>query len=298
MAPWTLVTIIDGTGALRAAASLSGGDIVELPDHAGAAGAVDLIRRWDEVAGDLIAWDPTSASVLQNVRMVAPLLYPGKLICAGANYRDHLAEMGISDVPASVPPFFFLVPPTTTIIGNLDAIRLPADPESRADYEAELAVVIGRPGRDIPVEIATEHVAGYTIFNDVSARGFLRRADPLAPPFEFDWLGAKGLDTFCPMGPGVTPAWFIDDPDDLTIRCWVNDDLKQDASTSGMINNVCQLISAASQIMTLEPGDVIATGTPSGVGVVRNEHLRDGDTIRIEIDQLGQLVNSVTRETP
>jgi 2-keto-4-pentenoate hydratase/2-oxohepta-3-ene-1,7-dioic acid hydratase in catechol pathway len=161
------------------------------------------------------------------------------------------------------------------------------------DWEAELAVVIGRGGRGISAASAREHVAGYAIVNDISARGRHKRPAPLAPPFTFDWLGSKGSDSFCPMGPGIAPDWLIDDPHDLAIRCWVNGELKQDGSTRNMLNDSWRLIEAVSAFITLEPGDVIATGTPAGVGVARGEQLADGDEVAIEIAGIGRLVNPV-----
>jgi 2,4-didehydro-3-deoxy-L-rhamnonate hydrolase len=292
-APWRLVTYADVDGSERVGASLLDGIVVEVPDGAAASGVIELMQRWDEVAEILMDWEPSAARPIEGARVLAPLRYPRKLICAGANYGSHLEEMKVAPIPDRVTPFFFLLPPTTTIIGPGEAIQIPTDPSWRVDWEAELAIVIGRKGRRISAERASEHVAAYTIVNDVSARGRHRRPDPLAPPFEYDWLGSKGADTFCPMGPGLTPAWLIEDPGDLVIRCWVNDVLKQEANTGGMLNGVGALVAAVSAIVTLEPGDVIATGTPSGVGVARGEQLGDGDEVRIEIDSLGRLVNSV-----
>ena len=153
--------------------------------------------------------------------------------------------------------------------------------------------MIGRPGRDIPEDEAPAYVAGYTIMNDVSARGYHGRAHPLAPPFAYDWLASKGLDTFSPLGPSITPAWLVDDPQALPVRMWRNGELEQDGNTRDMIFSVARLIAAASATMTLEPGDVIATGTPAGVGVAQGKAIGDGDTLRVEIGGLGVLTNPV-----
>jgi 2-keto-4-pentenoate hydratase/2-oxohepta-3-ene-1,7-dioic acid hydratase in catechol pathway len=290
---WTLVTYADAQGVEAVGARLADGTIVDPPAEAAAPGLIHLMDRWDEVSRALIGWDPGHGRRVDGATPLAPLRYPRKLICAGANYTSHIHEMGIDTIPDRLAPFFFLLPPTTTIIGAGDTIRIPADPASRVDWEAELAAVIGRGGRDIDASQAIEHVAGYTIINDVSARGLNRRPDPLAPSFEFDRLGSKGADSFCPMGPGMVPAWLVTDPHALGIRCWVNGVLKQDGNTCDMVNDIGQLVAAASRLMTLEPGDVIATGTPSGVGAPNGEQLLNGDEVAIEIDSIGRLTNPV-----
>lgn len=292
-ARWSLVTYRGGDGV--ALGALDGdGTIVTVPDAVAGAGLMDVVDDWDRVRRELEGWSPADGEPVAGAELLAPLLYPRKLICAGANYADHLEEMNIGAIPDPLEPFFFLLPPTTTIIGPGAPIRVPADPSWRVDWEAELAVVIGRRGRGISAGQARAYVAGYTIVNDVSARGRHRRANPLGPPFAFDWLGSKGADTFCPMGPGVTPDWLIDDPHELGVRCTVNGELKQDGTTARMLNGVWRLIEAVSEAITLEPGDVIATGTPAGVGAARGEQLADGDVVRIEIDGLGALENPVT----
>jgi 2-keto-4-pentenoate hydratase/2-oxohepta-3-ene-1,7-dioic acid hydratase in catechol pathway len=289
---WSLVTYAGGDGPQLGA--LDGdGRVVAVPGAVAGAGLMAVIDEWDRVAAALEGWSPAAGEPVADARLLAPLLYPRKLICAGANYGDHLEEMKVGEIPDPLEPFFFLLPPTTTIVGPGEPIRIPADPSWRVDWEAELAVVIGRRGRNISAADARGHVAGYTIVNVVSARGRHRRAHPLGPPFAFDWLGSKGADTFCPLGPGVTPDWQVDDPHDLAIRCYVNGELKQDGNTGGMLNDSWRLIEAVSASITLEPGDVIATGTPAGVGAARGEQLADGDEVRIEIEALGTLVNPV-----
>ena len=200
----------------------------------------------------------------------------------------------MADVPADFEPYFFLLPPTT-IIGPGEAVVIPDDPGARVDWEAELGVVIGRPARHVPADLALEVVAGYTIVNDISARGHHAKAHPLAPPFAYDWLGSKGRDTFTPIGPGVTPSWFVPDPQSLRIRLWRNGVLEQDGNTGNMIFGVAQLVSAASALMTLEPGDVLATGTPAGVGAAKGIALQAGDHLEVEIVPLGTLRNHVRR---
>ena len=224
---------------------------------------------------------------------MAPLAYPRKIICAGANYYAHLAEMGVPRPDPVGAPYFFLKPPTTTVIGPTDAIRLPDRDGRRIDWEAELGVIIGRTARNIGPEHVADHIAGYVVLNDVTSRDLLARTDAVAPPFGFDWTSAKGDDTFCPMGPGITPAWFVPDPQDVHIRLSVNGVVKQDSSTADMINPVFQVVSVASRLMTLEPGDVIATGCPAGVGAPRGDFLQPGDEVVVEIEGLGSLRNPV-----
>ena len=302
MPTWSLVSaIVEGTspdgGGAPEVAALSGGRLVRVPQLDGYADLVDVIADWAAVCPILRDFDPADGVPVGAARVCAPLRSPRKLICAGANYVGHLREMGISAVPADLEPYFFLLP-STSIAGPDDPIVIPAEASARVDWEAELAVVIGTAGRHIPADRALAHVAGYTIMNDVSARGYHARANPLAPPFAYDWLASKGRDTFCPLGPGVTPAWLIDDPQELPIRLWRNGELEQDGSTADMIFSVAHLISAASVAMTLEPGDVIATGTPAGVGVAQGKSLADGDVLRIEISGLGVLENAVRVGSP
>ena len=201
--------------------------------------------------------------------------------------------MGIEAPAEDWTPFFFLKPPTTTVVGPFDDVPVDGPEAARLDWEAELAVVIGVGGRDIPPAQALAHVAGYCVANDITARGYHRRASVPAPPFRYDWFASKARDGSLPLGPGLTPAWLVPDPQDLRIRLWVNDELQQDGSTADMICDIPTLVVAASQAVTLEPGDVISTGTPAGVGAGRGASLRPGDVVRTEIEQLGVLVNRI-----
>jgi 2,4-diketo-3-deoxy-L-fuconate hydrolase len=291
---WSLVTYRgpfdaeDRAGILRADGAVVGAAPLE-----GARGLVEVMDHWAASEAALRSFDPSTAEPVEGAVVLAPLRFPRKLICAGANYGKHLQEMGVSSIPPGLRPYFFLLPPTTTIIGPSDPVLIPGDPAARVDWEAELAVVIGRRTRTVTADEARSRVAGYTILNDISARGYHRREPALAPPFSYDWLGSKGLDTFCPLGPGVTPCWQVADPHDLHIRLWRNEELKQDGSTGDMLIGIWELIAAASAVMTLEPGDVLATGTPAGVGVARGEALQPGDRLAIEITGLGRLENPV-----
>jgi 2-keto-4-pentenoate hydratase/2-oxohepta-3-ene-1,7-dioic acid hydratase in catechol pathway len=211
---------------------------------------------------------------LSSVQLLPPLK-PGKIICVGRNYAAHAQEHG-ADVP-EIPLLFFK--PPSSIIGPGEAIVLP--PQSQqVEHEAELAVVIGRRGRWITPEKAFEHVFGFTIANDVTARD-LQRSDS-------QWTRAKGFDTFCPIGPWIETKL---DPTDIVITCHVNGEMRQMASTRDMVFTVRQLIAFSSSIMTLEPGDLLLTGTPSGVSPITS-----GDEVEIKIDGIGTLRNPVTAQ--
>lgn len=298
--PWSLVTCRMGTDGPDIAAVQRGDGSIVQPDLLRPYGGLfDAVQDWDAIAPALAELTPDELDPLPGAVAVASLRYPRKLLCVGANYYDHVAEMGTGNTVDATgwKPFFFMVPATTTIIGNGEIIRIPADPTAGIDWEAELAIVIGIGGRDIAPERALQHVAGYACFSDITARGFLRRPNAFADPFRWDWTGSKGLDTFCPIG-AVTPAWMISDPNNLRIRCLVNGVLKQDSTTANFISDVASVIAAASRIGTLEPGDVIATGTPAGVGHPRGEHLQAGDEVRVEIEGLFPLTNPVAITTP
>jgi 2-keto-4-pentenoate hydratase/2-oxohepta-3-ene-1,7-dioic acid hydratase in catechol pathway len=207
---------------------------------------------------------------LPDVRLVAPIL-PSKVVAVGKNYADHAREMG-GEAPAS--PVIFLKP-STSVIGTGDLIRLPQS--DRVDHEAELAVVIGRPARDVSRADALSYVLGYTCANDVTARD-QQKAD-------VQFTRGKGHDSFCPIGPWIETVL---DPADLRVTASVNGELRQDGRTSQMIHDVPTLIEFMSGVMTLLPGDVILTGTPAGVGPIK-----EGDTVSVEIEGIGTLTNPV-----
>ncbi len=211
---------------------------------------------------------------LADVRLLAPIL-ASKVVCVGKNYADHIAEMADLTGPAPADPVIFLKP-NTAIIGPNVPIRLPAN-ASPVHFEGELAVVIGRPCKDVPAAAAADNILGYTIGNDVSARD-QQKADG-------QWTRAKGHDTFCPVGP-----WIVTDvdPADLELRTEVNGEVKQRSRTSLLIHDVGAIVEWISAVMTLLPGDLILTGTPAGVGPI--EH---GDTVSITIEGIGTLTNPV-----
>ena len=293
MTPWSLVSYSTLTGGERAGA-LVGDHVVKLP--VAARGVLELIERWAEVEPKLKKFDPDSAPEVERAQLELPLRYPRKVLCSGTNYYAHMREMKVSR-DAAAHPYFFLKPPTTALIGPREPIVVPADPAAKVDWEAELAVVIGRRGRRVREADALEYVAGYSAINDVSLRGPHRVKHPIGEPFQWDWLASKGADRSTPLGPGIRPAFQVEDPQQLYLRLWVNGTLKQQASTSDMIDNVAALVAAASEILTLEPGDVIATGTPDGVGLPRGEFLRPGDFVEMEVADFGRLSNPVVAET-
>jgi 2,4-didehydro-3-deoxy-L-rhamnonate hydrolase len=211
-----------------------------------------------------------------------PIDRPGKIICVGLNYRDHAAEAGL-DVPQR--PVLFAKWPTA-LIGPDMPIVVPSI-SREIDYEAELGVVIGRRVRAVSADEALSTVAGFVCVNDVTARD-LQFADG-------QWTRAKSLDTFCPVGPALVPAHDVPDPQHLRIRCLLNGDVVQDSSTENMIFSCSELIAFASEAIELEPGDLIATGTPAGVGFTRRPpvYLSRGDEVTVEIEGVGALTNPV-----
>jgi 2-keto-4-pentenoate hydratase/2-oxohepta-3-ene-1,7-dioic acid hydratase in catechol pathway len=232
----------------------------------------------------------SEGKTLESVQILAPVLYPGVLYCAGANYRDHVFEMTGKDPPENNrEPFFFLKTTAGSIIGPGQKIRLPRI-SSKVDWEAEIAMVIGITAKNVPVEKAMDHVAGLTIMNDLSARDLTKRDDV---PFLFDWVGQKCFDTSAPMGPWITPTDAIADLDKMDIKLWVNDDLKQDSDTGQLIFNFQEQVAYLSRHVTLNPGDVIATGTPAGCGMPKGKFLKPGDRIRIQVSGLGEIRNPV-----
>lgn len=246
---------------------------------------LEVIRRGPD------AFQRKTAVEVDNVRLLAPILKtPKNIICAGMNYHDHVQEgtqtTGHKAEEQTVPVLFSK--PYTCIIGPEQPIRFNAEKVKGVDWEGELAVVIGKRGSDINEEEALDYIFGYTCLNDVSAR-FMQ--------MEYkQWYKGKGLDTFCPLGPSLVTVDEIEDPQNLELRLKVNGVTKQAANTRDMIFNIKQLISSISLGMTLEPGDIIATGTPSGVGAFRKppEFLADGDLVEVEIEKIGVLRNPVS----
>jgi 2-keto-4-pentenoate hydratase/2-oxohepta-3-ene-1,7-dioic acid hydratase in catechol pathway len=233
-----------------------------------------------------LAARPESAALrrpLASVRLLAPLR-PGKILGVGRNYGDHAKEVG---GPKLTVPRIFLKP-TSSVCGPGTDVRIPPA-ATKPDWEVELAVVIGTPARQVPESRALDHVAGYTVLNDLTDRA-LQFDHPL-PMTSF----AKGLDGFCPMGPWLATADEVGEPWKLGLRCWLNGELVQEGNTDDLIFSVAALIAWLSRYVTLQPGDVIATGTPAGVGHFRTppRYLRPGDRLRMEVERVGTLEHGI-----
>lgn len=223
------------------------------------------------------------SSVCREENFLAPISRPPKIICLGLNYRDHIKEQNTS---TPEEPIIFMKP-HTAIIGPEENILKPSFVK-QLDYEAELAIVIGRKAKNVSVSEAKDCIFGYTILNDVSARDFQFK--------DKQWVRGKSFDTFAPTGPCITTTTQLKNTTNLYIRTWVNDELRQNSSTANMVFNVYEIIHHISRVMTLEPCDIIATGTPKGVGFAlkpRPKFLKQGDVVRIEIEGVGVLENMV-----
>lgn len=224
--------------------------------------------------------------LVREVTLLAPIAFPPKIVCLGLNYRDHAAEQ---NAPIPDEPIIF-IKPHTTIIGPNESIVKPRLVK-QLDYEAELAVVMGRKAKNVSISEAKSYIFGYTILNDVSARDFQFK--------DKQWTRGKSFDTFAPTGPCITTVNQLEDTSNLSIRTWVNKELRQNSTTKNMVFNVYEVIHHLSRVMTLEPCDIIATGTPAGVGFASKpqpKFLQAGDIVRIEIEKIGILKNMVVEE--
>ena len=230
--------------------------------------------------------------VADGAAAVAAPFVPSRIFCAASNYASHANEMGtVLAAKSQSKPYMFLKL-SNTVIGNGETIQMPPE-TSKLDWEVELAAVIGKRCRRVSVEDALDAVACYTIVNDISARDLNIRGDY---PFKHDWFQGKCHDTFAPIGPWLVPAWQIPDPQAVQMRLDVNDEPMQQDSTANMIWTVREQIAYLSTIVTLEPGDVIATGTPTGVGMGRGIYLKPGDRLVASIEGIGRLSNQVQAE--
>jgi len=302
-----LATIDAGNGTV-CAAQLTDGRLVILSAAAREAGnhlaALTDGRMQALIDGGPAAWDAAraligaanaggvaSAVVAGDVTFLAPLPRPEKnVFCVGRNYLDHIAEgakaqntkVNVTEVPV------YFTKPRTAVIGPTADIPLFAHVSTQIDYEVELAVIIGTAGRDIAKSAAWDHIFGYTILNDITARDVQRRHGG-------QYFKGKGLDGSCPMGPFIVTADEVPDPQSLGLRSMVNGETRQDSTTAAMIFDIPTLIASLSEGLTLEPGDILATGTPSGVGYAMTppQFLTDGDVVVCEIDGLGRMANRV-----
>lgn len=245
-----------------------------------AADMIDLIACWSEVEGKVrdIAKAGRDAVDLKRAHLFAPVPRPGKIMAIGMNYADHVKEMGRE--PPATQVWFSKA--TSAVNGPYDPIQIPKVSDA-VDWEAEIVVVIGKRGRHIAKHKAREHVFGYACGNDVSARDWQNRTP--------QWILGKSFDTHAPFGPWITTPDEVGDPHTLGIRCIVNGETRQNSNTSNLVFNVWDQLAHLSQVMTLEPGDIIYTGTPGGVGMGMKPpvFLKPGDKVRVEIDKLGAL---------
>ncbi|MCT7298999.1 fumarylacetoacetate hydrolase family protein [Ralstonia sp. CHL-2022] len=292
----------------RVAAGLSVGDALYdmqtvLKEATGDTTPIDvdaLVRDWDqsgaaavqqfEAAARAIAEGAISAKPLIGYRLRVPFT-PRRIFAAASNYYEHAREMGTELAPREESTPYMFMKAETSVVPTLAEVRIPPQAE-RVDWEVELAVVIGKPGRQIAIKDALDYVAGYTVLNDVSARDLNRRTDY---PFKHDWFRGKSFDTFGPLGPWLVPRSCIAEPQNLRMRLTVNGETMQDGNTSEMIFSVAEQIHYLSSILTLQPGDVIATGTPTGVGMGRGIYLKPGDVMVASIDGIGSIENPLVQ---
>ncbi|MBA8909814.1 fumarylacetoacetate hydrolase family protein [Aminobacter sp. NyZ550] len=259
------------------------------------AGVAGMLDRWLDVA-------PALAALAENVAAAGPKYEPlgtGTQLCepyrpirifaTASNYVEHAQEMGTVLAAKSESQPYVFMKADSSVIGPDAAVILP-ERAQKVDWEVELAAVIGIGGRDIPVEKALEHVAAYSVINDITSRDLTRRSDF---PFKFDWFRGKSFDTFAPLGPWLVPAACIGDPQSLRLTLDVNGTRKQDDSTGSMIFSVAEQISYLSSILTLRPGDLIATGTPDGVGMGTGEFLNCGDIVTAAVEKVGAITNPI-----
>jgi 2-keto-4-pentenoate hydratase/2-oxohepta-3-ene-1,7-dioic acid hydratase in catechol pathway len=284
----TACLMVDGT--ITPLAQLAPAHGVTLPES-----IIDLFGNWADNEPKLAALAAASdqGAPVGDVELLAPLLYPGKVLCAGANYYDHMAEMGFPGVTKdSQRLFFFMKPPRNAVVGPGKTVLMPRGTKA-FDWEIELAAVIGKTARHVSPEAAQSHVAGYTIGLDLSARDFNRATEQF---YKLDWVAGKAHDTCGPLGPWIVPASTFGDPQKARLKLSVNGEVKQDSDAGQMIFSVAEQIARASEIMTLDPGDVILTGTPAGVGVPKQTFLKIGDRIDAEILGIGTLSVTIAGE--
>jgi 2-keto-4-pentenoate hydratase/2-oxohepta-3-ene-1,7-dioic acid hydratase in catechol pathway len=237
-----------------------------------------------------------AAIPLAEVKLLVPVPSPSKILLLAGNYSKHIEEGGgRAEERAHTFPYVFMKPPATTLTHPGDPVRIPAVSPREIDWELELGVIIGRECRGVKEADALRYVAGYTIVNDISDRAFTPNPERNSRPKDgfFDWLHGKWHDTFCPLGPCVLPADECPDPQTLHLTLRVNGNVEQDASTAEMVFPVAAIIEFISSFVTLQPGDIISTGTPDGVGKAKGEFLKAGDVLEAQIEGIGLLRNPV-----
>ena len=282
-------------------------NVTRVPAYASVLGALQdwskANRLLAQAAKSIAAGKSRAKGVpLARARLLAPILYPGNIYCAGANYTDHMAEMARAQGQEPGPtmkdlgelPWHFVKTSRSSVVGTGVKVKLPKFAE-KIDWEVELAAVIGKRAKDVSVDKALACVAGYTIANDLSARDVMKRhKNPPSSPFHYDWLSQKCFDGSCPLGPWIVPAGDIPDPHKLALKLWINDELMQDSHTGRMIFDTAEQIAMLSSRVTLNPGDLILTGTPAGVGAGRGRFLKPGETVKLWIEGIGELSNTMT----
>jgi 2-keto-4-pentenoate hydratase/2-oxohepta-3-ene-1,7-dioic acid hydratase in catechol pathway len=281
-------------------------DAAKLTGKAAYASVLGILADWRAAQGALkkaaaaAGKSRVKALPLSRAKLLAPVRWPSAIYCAGANYADHAAEVARRmNRPMEPDPHtqglkawhFMKAPRALADPGATVKISGVSD---RVDWEVELAAVIGKPAKNVPEEKALDYVAGYTAANDLSARDRGPRPNISdTSPFKADWTKHKSFDGSCPMGPWIVPASDIGDPQNLGLKLWVNDELKQDSNSKDMIFNLAEQITQLSSGMTLHPGDVVLTGTPAGVGSARGEFLKAGDVVKIWIEKIGTLTTKM-----
>jgi 2-keto-4-pentenoate hydratase/2-oxohepta-3-ene-1,7-dioic acid hydratase in catechol pathway len=307
---YKLFRYYDKAGVARPGIATAGGHF-DLGDYLGNSDVDAVLGRWPDIHEQFKALAAAlagggavgRASRLEpeSLLFAPPLERPGVIYGAGANYRDHVEAMSralnmqltLDPRAEGIPPWHFIKAGRATLAGHRQGVPYP-DRTNRLDWEAELAVVIGVAASRVGVEGALSHVAGYTIANDLSARDSLvREKVDASSPFRFDWIGHKCFTGACPLGPYLTPAEFVPSPEDLDIKLWINNELRQDSSTRNHLYSVAEQIAYLSERVTLCPGDIILTGTPAGVGMETGTFLARGDVIRIRIGALGELETTI-----
>ena len=306
--PYKLLSYESGrtarAGVLVADAMFDAAKVTGVAGHASVLGVLDdwsRARRLLGQAAKRLEAGRARGIPLKRVKLLAPVLYPGNIYCAGANYTDHMAEMARAQGQAPGPnmkelgekPWHFVKSSKSSVVGPGARVKLPVYSQM-VDWEVELAAVIGRAARDVSVDKALDYVAGYTIANDLSARDVMRRdKNPATSPFHYDWLSQKCFDGACPLGPWIVPASDIPYPQNLALKLWVNDTMMQDSHTGRMIFSTAEQIAMLSSRVTLNPGDLILTGTPAGVGMPRRTFLKAGDTVKLWIEGIGELSHTM-----
>lgn len=275
--------------------------LVDISSELGLQSMQDVVNEFSQIGERLLSLANGTGEMVSvdEVKLVTPIERPGKIICLAGNYREHITESGYA-VPreADVITQQLFLKPSSSLIGNDDEILI-GSTNVKVGWETELAVIIGKRGKDIPVASAFEHVFGYTIMNDVSERGLNSKIENRRKREMdrfLDWLAGKWFDTFAPCGPWIVTSEEVDDPHNLEIKLIINGELRQHGNTRDMIFRIPEQIAYASSIMTLEPGDIISTGTPAGAGIGgAGSSLQEGDVLICEIEKIGQLKNKVRR---